>query len=100
MTRGTSVVGRAAERLRRVRGLAELFGPGYEWDGACECGANDWRDEYWEEGYTVYCRRCGWWCCYHETGSVAHTSEEKWAPYPHNRKARPPAGCPSLTEGR
>ncbi len=86
--------------LERVRNLAELFGPKYEWDGACSCGAHHWEaDEYWKHGYRVQCRRCGWWCCYHEIGSVAHTSEGKWAPYPHNRRPRPPAGCPTLTEG-
>lgn len=93
--------GRLIGGLRRVRNLAELFGEGYAWDGACSCGANDWEDdEYWKHGYRVQCRRCGWWCCYHETGAVAHTSEGTWAPYPHNRKPSPPVGCPMLTEGR
>ena len=94
MTSGTT----AGFALRRVRTLAELFEKGYRWDGCCSCGANDWRTDLWERGYCVICRRCAWWCCYHEIGSVAHTSERKWAPYPHNRRPGPPAGCPILTE--
>jgi hypothetical protein len=85
--------------LARVATMRELFGQAYRWDGRCECGADDWQDEYWDDGYRVACRRCGRWVCYHEAGSVAHTSEGRWAPYPNNRRARPPAGCPSLTEG-
>lgn len=90
---------RVLVRLTRVATLAELFGKDYRWDGDCDCGADDWRDDYWKDGYRVICRRCGWWCCYHEVGAVAHTCEGKWAPYPHNRKPKPPASCPSLTEG-
>lgn len=83
---------------RRVGNLGELFGPGYEWDGACQCAGNAWETRYWESGWRATCKGCGRWVCYHEAGAVAHTSEGEWAPYPHNRKAKPPAGCPSLTE--
>lgn len=96
---GRQVALRVLVRLTRVATLAELFGKDYRWDGDCDCGADDWRDDYWKDGYRVICRRCGWWCCYHEVGAVAHTCEGKWAPYPHNRKPKPPASCPSLTEG-
>ena len=85
--------------LVRVRNLEALFGAEYEWDGGCQCGSQDWEDGWWEGGWSARCRRCGHWVCYHEIGSVAHTSEGKWAPYPHNRKPRPPSGCPLLTEG-
>jgi hypothetical protein len=89
-----------AAEPRRVRNLAALFGSGYEWDGACECGADDWVDSYWKGGWRVDCHKCGRWVCYHEAGAVAHTSEGQWAPYSHNRRPQPPTGCPSLTEAR
>jgi len=85
-------------RSGRVRNLEELSGRAYRRDGGCERGNNDWRTELWDGGYRVRCRQCGRRCCYHEIGGVPHTSERKWAPYPHNRKPRPPAGCESLTE--
>jgi len=90
---------RSTDPLARVRSLDELFGPGYEWDGGCQCGSLDWEDGWWERGWSARCRRCGHWVCYHEKGAVAHTSEGKWAPYPHNRRPRPPSGCLLLTEG-
>ena len=75
-----------------------MFGDGYEWAGACQCARNAWETSYWESGWRATCKACGRWVCYHEAGAVAHTSEGEWAPYPHNRKGKPPAGCPSLTE--
>jgi hypothetical protein len=81
---------RLGGNLRRVGSLGELFGQGYPWDGSCSCGANDWRDDYWERGYSVHCRACGRWLCYHELEGVIHTREGLWF---GRGRAKPPAGC-------
>jgi hypothetical protein len=88
----------AVRSVRRVRNLAALYGRGYRWNGRCPCGGDDWEHTYWHQGYCCQCQRCGWWCCYHEVGSVAHTSDGLWAPYPNNRRSRPPSNCPTLSE--
>ena len=85
-------------QLRRVKSLGELYGKGYKWDGACECGENKWETSYWDSGWQAVCADCRRWVCYHELGGVAHTSGHEWAPYPHYRRPRPPAGCPCLPD--
>ena len=62
----------------KVAGYSALYEAGYQWDGRCKCGANDWRDDYWKRGYSVTCRACGAWFCHHEIGGGAHSSTGKW----------------------
>ena len=97
----TETRGRTAEEvpghqgLRRVVGLAALYGPAYRWDGKCSCGSNRWQTEFWEGGFSGTCAQCGEWVCHHEPGGVIHTSDGLWF---GRGRAKPPAGCPKLTE--
>jgi len=89
--------------LRRVA-PADLYEPGYKWNGACRCGVNDWQTEWWENpdtgesGYRDECVICGWWQCTHTVTGAVHTSDGLWTA--QSRKTPEPTGCPSLSDGR